>query len=91
MGSALDSSWAQMPMVSRIIVTGVLLCVISLTTPMWAYIKDSPFTPPGEDLCFGLFHYCTGKVCTSIHDNLVAGREVPCKYIKTELFLLSFN
>ena len=50
--------------------------VVAFSVPYWAYIDYD-----GESAHFGLFAYCPGEpgaTCTSIHDNLVPGRDVPC-------------
>lgn len=64
--------WGHLPLPAKIMVAGVLCGVVSLTTPYWAYIKAEEFGLS----TFGLWHYCSGDVCNSIHDNLVDGRSV---------------
>ena len=65
------------PWISRALcVLQTFLTVIALGVPYWAHVDWDM----GETAHFGLFVYCPGVLqatCSSIHDNLVPGRDVP--------------
>ena len=77
----LELAWYHIPLVSRILVTGVLLTVLSLTTPFWAYVKSYNVS----HATFGLWHFCIDTSCWSIHDNLIHGRDVPLWYMVSQM------
>ena len=64
--------WHHYPFSIKILILGVFCDVICLTTPFWAYIGYYD-----QSATFGLWHHCSDGQCTSIHDNLVAGKDVP--------------
>ena len=75
-----------MPLASKILIVGVLLSIISASTPHWVHV-----TSLDGKATFGLWHFCKDKVCTSIHDNLVPGRDVPGMYNLTTMNEFNYN
>src|SRR6218665_543508 len=70
---AANWGWNHLPLSAKIMILGVFSGLVCLTTPFWAYLKTDVFGTAS----FGLWHYCSGNTCTSIHDNLVQGKSVP--------------
>ena len=69
---AANWGWGHLPLPAKVMVVGVFSGLVSLTTPYWAYIKTDSFGLA----TFGLWHFCSRDICTSIHDNLVSGRSI---------------
>jgi len=65
--------WGYLPVSVKILFLGVLCGLISITTPFWAFVKTDIL----GQATYGLWHFCRGEDCTSIHDNIVAGSSVP--------------
>lgn len=69
--------WGYLPVSAKILFLGVLCGLISVTTPFWASVK----TDIVGQATYGLWHFCRGEDCTSIHDNILAGTSVPGRYL----------
>jgi len=65
--------YGHLPPCAKILVLGVLCGLISITTPFWASVKTDVF----GQATYGLWHFCRGEDCTSIHDNILEGTSVP--------------
>lgn len=69
---AANWGWSYLPLPAKIMICGVFCGAVSVTTPYWAYIKSYSM----RHATFGLWHFCSGDHCSSIHDNLVEGKSV---------------
>ena len=78
---SLELGWSKIPLVSRVLICGVLLIVLSLTTPFWADVESELM----GHTTFGLWHLCIADRCSSIHDNLVQGRDIPLWYMVSQM------
>lgn len=78
---SLQLGWYNIPMVSRILISGVFLVILSLTTPFWAYVRSEMV----DHATFGLWHFCIDDACWSIRDNLVRGHDVPLWYMVSQM------
>ena len=65
--------WGHLPASAKILILGVFCGLISIATPFWASVK----TDISDQANYGLWHFCRGEDCTSIHDNLLEGSSVP--------------
>ena len=71
--SAAHWGFGYLPPCAKILILGVLCGLISITTPFWASVKADIF----GQATYGLWHFCRGEDCTSIHDNIIEGSSVP--------------
>ena len=71
--SAAHWGWGYLPTSAKILMAGILCGLISVTTPFWASVK----TDISGRATYGLWHFCRGEDCTSIHDNILEGSSVP--------------
>jgi len=65
--------WGHLPVPAKIMILGVFCGLISITTPFWASVSTDTFGKAN----YGLWHFCRGEDCTSIHDNIIEGSSVP--------------
>jgi len=65
--------WGHLPVSAKILFVGILCGLISITTPFWASVTTDKF----GQATYGLWHFCRGDDCTSIHDNILEGTSVP--------------
>ena len=68
--------WLHLPLATRFQIFAVFFGAVALTTPFWVYV----YTDPIGYTTFGLWHFCIGDECTSIHDNVIPGRNVPGRW-----------
>ena len=69
---AANWGWNHLPTPAKIMILGVFSGAVSVTTPYWACIKSDSL----GYATYGLWHFCNGDQCSSIHDNLVPGKSV---------------
>lgn len=68
--------WSHLPFAAKVLILGVFCGAVSLTTPFWAYIKTDAI----GYATYGLWHFCRGEECGSIHDNILDGKSVPGEF-----------
>lgn len=72
--------WGHLPLSAKVMVVGVFSGLVSAMTPFWAFVNTDVY----GTATFGLWHFCVDNHCTSIHDNLVSGKNVPAWWHMTQ-------
>jgi hypothetical protein len=69
--------WSHLPFAAKVLILGVFCGAVSLTTPFWAYLRTDTI----GYATYGLWHFCRGEQCASIHDNILDGKSVPGEFL----------